>query len=142
VHSLAQCLRVHYVTLTNNERIKVQIERERFEAWLFSQPREREVNIGDGHDCVICCFIKETACGVPEAISWHQFTVDNVPVVLPLWFKKVININTPFRRTTFGDVQDVFRTEFPEDLGQMSKTPNAPSDIGAQPTIKEQIANV
>lgn len=38
----------------------MQINRETFEAWLFTQPDERTYNFIDYSDCLLCKFIKET----------------------------------------------------------------------------------
>lgn len=38
----------------------MQIERERFQAWLESQPKDREFDYSDIKKCAICCFFHET----------------------------------------------------------------------------------
>ena len=57
--------------------------------------------------------------------------------------RAVVNIDIQKTHTTFGNMQDMFREQFSDkDLGQNVQTPNALGDTEAQPTTKEQIANV
>lgn len=74
-----------------------EINRESFEAWLFSQPPEREFNYSDiKGGCAVCTFVRETtsyseACGGSDYYgvrlknNWADVNPEIVP--LPDWLK-------------------------------------------------------
>lgn len=73
-----------------------EINREHFEAWLFSQPLERVIEAGDGTRCVLCSFIKETT-NFSRAFfaGWDKWEPEqnNAALDLPSWAKKLIDRN-------------------------------------------------
>lgn len=59
----------------------MEIHRERFEAWLFSQPDERGFVYSDPKNCLVCMFIKETsAFNNPEVGPLDYKAAPHLPV--------------------------------------------------------------
>lgn len=119
----------------------MEINKERFEAWLYSQPRSRVFNLADQGDCLLCSFMHETS-NIQIRASWDAFVVmdgltgridpENQGKV-PEWFKRVVNgyscrpapsiktggptgqYHDAYMRPlwTAGELQDRFRSIFP-----------------------------
>lgn len=94
----------------------MNIEKEKFEAWLYSQPRDRRVDLSDGTDCLICKFVKETTNCIRPRATWGQLLVDHLSPYdwtnLPEWLTNHIEPNRSTLQT-FGEIQDSFREIFP-----------------------------
>ena len=97
----------------------MEINKERFEAFLYSQPRDIVVNIGDQRDCLLCRFFRETTntpiwAGVEVFFARNNPTVTYYPI--PDWFQSVVNVDSITRddgKLTMGQLQDAFRKVFP-----------------------------
>lgn len=93
----------------------MELQKERFEAWLFSQPREREVDLSDVNNCLLCRFYRETTKLHIYALwhkLWNVFTPQEA-ILIPEWFQKVVRSGIEYQ-TTFGAMQDAFRETFKE----------------------------
>lgn len=102
------------------------INREHFEAWLFSQPRTRAFNYDDVKGgCAVCSFIRETtdwaeACGGSDAgVHKSRGTALMETIPLPDWMKVqtkgVLWALEPISSTiTIGQMQDRYRELFPD----------------------------
>lgn len=64
----------------------MQINKETFEAWLFSQPDDKVWNYEDNCGCVVACFIKETTNINPSVVP-RKFRDQGKPA----WFPEYIN---------------------------------------------------
>ena len=99
-----------------NKDIKINTERETIEAWLFSQPRDRIIDIGDPCGCIFHHFLKETQN--IKADVFHSFFNFNVPfrgsIDLPEWFVKMIGCPQKETYRTIGEIQDKYLETFPE----------------------------
>jgi len=109
----------------------MNIEKERFEAWLFNQPKDRTVDLWNGSDCLLCKFIRETTNHRSPMVSWTMFRADDYWQEIPGWAKDFVRdsyndwhadrhyrfLNTNPRigvyDMTFGVLQDRFRKMFP-----------------------------
>lgn len=102
------------------------INRELFEAWLFSQPREREfVYINGLSDeepgCVVCSFLRETtnikrfAVGDTYMNIYKGESTDYDAVNLPTWLNE-LHLASLAGTPTFGAVQDHYLQLFPNTL--------------------------
>jgi hypothetical protein len=58
----------------------MNIEKERFEAWLFSQPDDRTWNYCDNLGCVGCCFLKETVA-MPNPGFGGDFYFEDMEII-------------------------------------------------------------
>lgn len=70
-----------------------QINREQFEAWLFSQPDERVFNYfqsfpNDQPGCLLCNFFREN-CSEPIIVGEDYYLQKGVKYSLPTWFMTV-----------------------------------------------------
>lgn len=90
------------------------LEKERFEAWLFSQPDKREFDYLNTTGCMGCSFVKETTNINNPAfggITWGK--LDNYgDWPLPDWFRAAL-ISMP-RFFTAADTKSAWRKLFPE----------------------------
>jgi len=91
-----------------------EINRERFEAWLFAQPRDRKFKYGDPQDCAVCRFFKETtklsrvsACKYGVRLDSFEYTHS-----YPDWLYKVVDLNCC--GLTSATMQDTYRQLFPD----------------------------
>ena len=101
----------------------MELHRERFEAWLFAQPRERVIEAGNGECCFLCSFVKETT-NLRKAFfyGWSQWQTHPViePVLLPEWATRLVdpvwcaNNSTSRSRLeiTVGQMQDRYAELF------------------------------
>lgn len=65
----------------------MNIEKERFEAWLMSQPGDRRFVYTNTNDCLICRFIKEnTNCAIPSVGS-DRYWIGEFMGHLPQWLQ-------------------------------------------------------
>lgn len=127
------------------------IHKERFEAWLFSQPDERRFDYVDNRNCIGCCFLREMArfdllSFGPDAVYDKHAT--RFP--LPEWFTnllRVVRIDNPSgfvfnpgglssHWITFGEIKRAWLALFPEtsicDAGDgVSNAGDAISEIQA-----------
>lgn len=70
-----------------------EINRERFEAWLFSQPKDRNFDYTNPRDCAICAFLKETTnvkTVLSDSTSTEGYSTEKAVEV-----GKVFSIETP-----------------------------------------------
>lgn len=111
------------------------INRELFEAWLFSQPREREFVYTDNRNCLICSFLKSNTRFQNPNVSHSHLYLDNCKSEpIPSWlFETISNSNynevyngykvgKPVKdgRRTFAYVQDSYLQLFPNTLDGLS----------------------
>jgi hypothetical protein len=100
------------------------IHQEKFEAWLFSQPDEREFEYIDHRGCVICSFLKETTNAKEPMAGPYLYTDDfgsnneiNKWKKLPDIYYKLL-WDARFARDgnhlNAGDMKNVWRKMFPE----------------------------
>lgn len=52
----------------------MQLNKETFEAWLFSQPDKRKWHYCDCFDCLIASFIKETTCFTDPSVGPLEYS--------------------------------------------------------------------
>lgn len=62
----------------------MQIEKEHFEAWLFSRPKEEIFNYTSGCNCLIARFLK-SKCSLPIAVSAVYYKIGDMKYDLPRW---------------------------------------------------------
>ena len=100
----------------------MNIEKERFEAWLFNQPRQRTIDLADVDNCLICAFVKENTnhTWVKAGIE-HFFTLASSGYSkecdTPEWLIQLIFSETGLvAKRTFGQMQDSYRQLFPETI--------------------------
>lgn len=99
----------------------MELNQERFEAWLFSQPPERVIESTNPNDCFLCSFLKETT-NIHPTVSWETWTdVPNARKIekydLPKWSKELINTGDffsqfPDRRITVEQMQERYISLF------------------------------
>lgn len=103
-----------------------EINRERFEAWLFSQPREIIIESSNGNRCFLCLFIKETTNQIPYMSGWRHWYPSEVAqqrserLELPNWVTRLIDREWIMPKSdntgliTVGQMQDRYRLLFPD----------------------------
>jgi len=119
--------------------MKPEINRERFEAWLFAQPKDRVVCLGSTEDCLLCSFVRETSPRNIIFSGWRYFRWHNTDYagfdadVIPVWFEEFI-VNR-FRgrlarecTVTFNQLQKLYTETFerserllPEPSGELKQ---------------------
>jgi hypothetical protein len=63
-----------------------EINRERFEAWLFSQQKDREFDYTDLRECLICKFIRETSSLKVRMVTPGFIALEGSPSIpMPKW---------------------------------------------------------
>lgn len=69
----------------------MQIERELFEAWLFSQPPERQFYYYDTNGCAIASFLRE-ALGIqrPRVGGMEFDDAEGKGCLLPQWLRDIV----------------------------------------------------
>lgn len=126
-------------------KMKPEINRERFEAWLFAQPEDRVVDLGSTDSCLMCSFVQETSPNQINFTGWKSFywknTGDFSLYSVPEWFD--LFINKRFRgkalstcKVTFSHLQKLYTEEFgcPE---QILPEPKTSSELNQQ-QLKEK----
>ncbi len=108
---------------------KNMINRELFEAWLLSQPRERTYNYMNCNDCLLCKFIKETTSCQSVHAGGCTITINEACVTLELWLANLLGGHSLRGLTDFGRIQDAYLKLFPDTLVDLSST-----KMGATPT--------
>ena len=89
------------------------IERERFEAWLFNQPRKRRFTYECRSGCLVACFLRETTRFNDAAIGpdfWSE-TICGVGHWFPAWLNPSYPGHLPIEQIkplTIGNVQDEY----------------------------------
>lgn len=70
----------------------MNIERERFEAWLFSQPLSRMIDAANSSHCFLCSFLKETSTAKPS-MTWTDWDnrTDSKKYPIPSWALRLIS---------------------------------------------------
>lgn len=99
------------------------INREHFEAWLFSQPDERLFNYTEGFDsdrigCVMCNFLRENTSIYPFAIGYGTYAYGvgiNQEASLPTWFVSIMALRSG-RYITAKEVKSLYLQEFPNAI--------------------------
>jgi hypothetical protein len=101
----------------------MNIEKEHFEAWLYSQPKDMLVDLADGNNCLLCRFVRDTT-GLPIRALWDVFVTPTGMVRpysfynrIPEWFRAMINPAMSMLGSvqSMGELQDVFRKVFPKE---------------------------
>jgi hypothetical protein len=69
----------------------MELQRERFEAWLFSQDRDRVIDSADNASCFLCSFLKETTRVRHLYFGWGSWSANNSMSDLPSWAMKLID---------------------------------------------------
>lgn len=65
-----------------------EISRELFEAWLFSQPKEREFNYMDNTGgCAVCAFVRETTSHANAKGGAKTVEIGNRSIQMPEWLR-------------------------------------------------------
>lgn len=86
------------------------LHQERFEAWLFAQPRDRRIEPANGSNCFLCSFVKETTNLKHPGCDWSTWYDDTTTMysyltspdgkiivkknpgeTIPAWARKLIN---------------------------------------------------
>ena len=114
-----------------------EINRERFEAWLFSQPPEREFRYTDSDGCAFCHFVMETTNLVARcAATWRvakdrKGLVSAEPQAFPKWMldpmmlNGVLNADKTYPNgdamISCGAMQEQYLKLFPEAKEQLVK---------------------
>lgn len=104
----------------------MQIQQERFEAWLFSQPDEREFDYTRSTDCVICNFFRETTAikciAVTNEIIKYSFiastdgcshpssNIDYAETPMPADFERVVCSGKPLIKVK--ELKERYNKEF------------------------------
>ena len=97
-----------------------EINRELWEAWLFSQPKERSFNYADCCACAVCAFTSETTnCkGVIVAGELVWANLSDYPqkplTKIPEWLWKVIHVFSGNYELTVPAMQARYLELFPE----------------------------
>lgn len=76
----------------------MQLEQERFEAWLFAQPPERVIESASYNSCFLCSFLKETAQCVKPSFGWFNWSTERDPFLtwyIPIWATHLVNNGLP-----------------------------------------------
>lgn len=70
----------------------MQIERERFEAWLSVQPDGTEYNYAEIYDCVVCRFIRQTTnvTYVSAGDYYFRLKAGGEKLPIPEWFQSLL----------------------------------------------------
>lgn len=124
----------------------MEINRERFEAWLFSQPRERTFNYMDGNGgCLICHFFQQTT-KLAASVGGNYYTVaESLPAAIgryiygeretiPFWLYSLLDQRERRGLTqtnSYGHMQDAYVRLYGPVNGspgpeEPSTTPTAP----------------
>ena len=61
------------------------IEREHFEHWLFSQPKDREFDYTRSSECAICAFLKETTSVQNPVVDAKTISTELFTIPTPKW---------------------------------------------------------
>lgn len=101
-----------------------EINRERFEAWLFSQPGDRSWNFHDTQQCVLCSFIKETTNHLRPIVGglWLTTSIGGSNVEIDEWVKVILRTRNEFGIVSAGNMQQRYRELFPETEIEIQKT--------------------
>lgn len=93
----------------------MNIEKERFEAWLMSQPGERKIDISDPCGCLAHHFINDST-GEFRRIGAYTHVTENYEDMqwLPGWFTDFLNHWMMARFISCAEVQAHWRKCFPE----------------------------
>jgi hypothetical protein len=94
----------------------MQIQKEVFEHWLFSQPREREFQYLSNTECLLCAFIKETTNLAPTVGGFGIFWIwpSGTPYVGELVIHQsslvgdIFSRRKEFRLISIGEAQDIY----------------------------------
>ena len=86
----------------------MELERERFEAWIFSQPPERVIESGDSERCFLCSFLKETTNEIPRMtfVTWG-LVGRTLVMPLPDWAKALVDYNWCKAISPYGVLQPI-----------------------------------
>jgi hypothetical protein len=114
----------------------MEINQERFEAWLFSQPADRVIEAGNTCKCFICSFLKETTNVAAPWVLWERWAADyeadyNDTKSLPKWARKLIDNGWLMEVSesrenyaiTCGQMQARYRELFPEKENHVESHP-------------------
>jgi hypothetical protein len=78
----------------------MQINRETFEAWLFSQPDDRVIEASNGTKSFFCSFVRETTKYKGFMFGWEAAHLNSFlgpTVVLPSWLKLLLSRENLYR---------------------------------------------
>lgn len=96
----------------------MQLEKERFEAWLFSQPDDRKWNYGDSENCAGCCFVRETTNVKNPNFGGHYWRIGRNEFEIPKWlFNTIVPLPIHF---TAAHAKAQWRKLFPETDPQIA----------------------
>jgi hypothetical protein len=93
------------------------INKETFEAWLFSQLDERIFFYNNNNDCLLCKFLKETTRFSRPDVGGFTWQADKTlpRENLPLWFEYLMSKRCATGKAiTFGQMKQAWLTLWPE----------------------------
>lgn len=101
------------------------IVREQFEAWLFSQPRERVYKYWEASEdqptgCVMSNYLRECTPHHEWILGTLYLTVNQFVHDLPRWFVGLMRRSPIDVAGTFGQVQDAYRRLYPDRVKEES----------------------
>jgi len=107
----------------------MEVNKEHFEHWLYSQPRDRKLDLFSRSNCALCTFFRETTnLHVRASFDICVDCYSHECIRIPYWFKKLVNakscpLTSPVGYDnllclaesvqTMGWLQDRFREIFP-----------------------------
>jgi len=99
----------------------VTIEKERFEAWLFAQPRERQFRYSSPCNCLNALFLKENT-HLKQPLVGDSFFIEEYKeygsaetTPIPAWNMQLLSRFVERNGyTTFGEMQDRWKELWPE----------------------------
>lgn len=116
----------------------MKLNQEQFEAWLFSQPKDRVIESAHGGRCVLCSFVKETTPHQRPWFTWTDWIPDtSVPNFvgrfepIPVWARTLIDpewlrhcsIDPLILGVTVGQMQARYRELFPDRIPEPQLAP-------------------
>jgi len=120
------------------------IEKERFEAWLFSQPRDRYFRFTNSRGCLICSFLNETMKGKWFVDAWDFGPIDKHGDYcyyhqLPKWLVEMVDkirMSPGYHGyITISKAQDAFLAMFGEATDALTDSSATPTREGCNDSL-------